>query len=66
MVSMLGDSQKPKMDIDVVADRDAYIEEITTQLPYDIQHTEAAKFCFERKVGSAKGLSSMYAGSPGI
>ena len=54
------------MVIDVVADRDAYIEEITTCRPYDIKHTEAAKFFFERKVGSMKGLSSMYAGSPGI
>ena len=54
------------MEIDVVADRGAYLEEITTQLPYDIQHTDSAKFWFERKVGSAKGLSSMYAGSPGI
>ena len=63
---MDGDSQKHKMEIDVVADRDAYIEEITTYRPYDIKHTEAAKYFFERKVGSAKGLSSMYAGSPGI
>ena len=54
------------MVIDVVADRDAYIEAITTQLPYDDQHTQAVKFCFHLKVGSMKGLSSMYAGSPGI
>ena len=54
------------MEIAVAADRDAYIEAITTQLPYDDQHTEAAKFCFHRKVGSMKGLSSMRVGSPGI
>ena len=54
------------MDIAVVVDRDVYIEAISTVSPYDDQHTEAAKYFFERKVGSAKGLSSMYAGSPGI
>ena len=47
------------MEIDVVAERGAYIEAITTVSPYDIQHTEAAKFCFHRKVGSVKGLSSV-------
>jgi hypothetical protein len=54
------------MDVAVVADRDVYIEAISTVSPYDDQHTEAAKFCFHRKVGSMKGLSSVYAGSPGI
>ena len=54
------------MEIDVVADRGAYIEAITTVSPYDDQHTQAAKFCFHRKVGSMKDLSSVYAGSPGI
>ena len=54
------------MDIDVAADKDVYIEAISTVSPYDDQHTEAAKFCFHLKVGSMKGLSSMCAGSPGI
>ena len=60
------DFQTHNMDIAVAADRGVYIEAISTVSPYDDQHTEAAKFCFQRKVGSMKGLSSMYAGSPGI
>ena len=56
--------KNPKMEIAVAADRDAYIEAISTVSPYDDQHTEAAKFCFQRKVGSMKGLSSMYIGTP--
>ena len=63
---MDGESQKPKDVIAVAADMDAYIEAITTQLPYDDQYTQAVKFCFHLKVGSMKGLSSVYAGSPGI
>ena len=58
--------KNPKVVIAVAADRDAYIEAITTQLPYDDQQTQAVKFCFHLKVGNMKGLSSMYAGSPGI
>jgi hypothetical protein len=54
------------MDIAVAADRDVYIEAISTVSPYDDQHTQAVKFFFHRKVGSMKGLSFMYAGSPGI
>ena len=54
------------MDVAVVVDRDVYIEAISTVSPYDDQHTQAAKFCFHRKVGSMKGLSSMRVGSPGI
>ena len=54
------------MDFAVAADRDVYIEAIYTVSPYDDQHTQAVKFCFHLKVGSMKGLSSMYAGSPGI
>jgi len=60
------DFQTHNMDIAVAADRGVYIEAISTVSPYDDQHTEAAKFCFHRKVGSRRGLSSMYAGSPGI
>jgi len=60
------DSQTHKMDIAIAADRDVYIEAISTVSPYDDQHTEAAKFCFHRKVGSQRGLSSVRVGSPGI
>ena len=59
-------STNTHMDIAVVVDRDVYIEAISTVSPYDDQHTQAAKFCFHRKVGSMKGLSSMRVGSPGI
>ena len=54
------------MDIAVVVDRADYVKAVVTVSPYDDQHTEAAKFCLHRKVGSMKGLSSVYAGSPGI
>ena len=32
------------MDVAVVANRDVYIEAISTASPYDDQHAEAAKF----------------------
>ena len=54
------------MDIAVVVDRADYVKAVVTVSPYDDQHTEAAKICFQRKVGSMKGLSSMRVGSPGI
>jgi len=54
------------MDVAVVADRDVYIEAIPTVSPYDDQYTEAANFCFHRKVGSQRGLSSVRVGSPDI
>jgi len=54
------------MDIAVAADRGVYIEAISTVSPYDDQHTEAAKFCFHRKVGSRRGLSSMRIVNPDI
>ena len=49
-----------------IADRDVYIKAILTVSPYDDQHTEAAKFCFHRKVGSIKGLSSMRCVNPDV
>ena len=40
------------MEIDAVADRDAYIEAISTVSPYDDQHTEAAKFFFSGRLAA--------------
>ena len=54
------------MDIAVVVDRADYVKAVVTVSPYDDQHPQAAKFCFQRKVGSMKRLSSMRVGSPGI
>ena len=58
--------QTPKYGIAVAADRDVYIEAISTVSPYDDQHTQAMRFFFHRKVGNMKVLSSMFVGSPGI
>ena len=54
------------MEIAVMTEREIFVKAVTTNSPYDDQHTEAVKFCFHLKVGSMKGLSSMCAGSPDI
>ena len=47
------------MDIAVAVDRADYVKAVVTVSPYDDQHTEAAKICFQRKVGAKKCLKSV-------
>ena len=46
------------MDIAVMTEREIFVKAVTTNSPYDDQHTEAVKFCLKTGFGFTRGLNS--------
>ena len=54
------------MEIAVMTEREIFVKAVTTNSPYDDQHTEAVKFCLKTGFGFTRGLNSARAVNPDV